>query len=225
MSKYILTQYDADEQDFVEVFSKDENKAMSEVLRRVNAPKTKLPRKKVETAALTLRQDNPGGKWLENKLKDPSVHELNAKGAPERFGEDTATFNESVLLPVKLLQGLPGCRGEQNFVREDDYASLYKYMSENNKLPPPYDGSPKQYAPFLQINFEGKAWVNEGNHRIKVAKALGWEYLLVDVQYHLGGEDVSTGDFAPAKVKAHTARAVSKGYDIKNFRGDLKGSE
>lgn len=217
MAKPILTQYDPDAEDYVEVLPKDENKAMQQVLDK----HTPTPKKRKEQASLTLYTDNPGGRWLAGKLEDPSVKKLNSKGAPERFGEDTASFSGDTLIPVRVLANLKGASGEHTFVREESFSWLKNFMEENNKLPSLTHSPDRQYVPFIQVNYEGEAWVNEGNHRIKVAKALGWEYLPVRIQYHLGGEDITEGVLSPTKVKAYHAKALSAGYSSDNFQGKL----
>lgn len=218
MTKPILTQYDPDAEDYVEVLPKDESKAMQQVLNK-QTPTTK--KRKEQASSLQLRTDNPGGRWLAGKLEDPSVKKFNSKGAPERFGEDTAYYSTDVLVPVSVLSKLKGAQGEHTFVREESLAWLKNFMEENNKLPPLPHSPERQYVPFIQVNYAGDAWINEGNHRIKVAKLLGWDYLPVRIQYHLGGEDISDGVLAPTRVKAYHSKALSEGYDITNFQGKL----
>lgn len=220
MNRPVLTQYDPDEEDYEEVLPKDEPKAMQIVLdRRIPTPSKRD--KKQETSSLRLRVDNPGGKWLQEKLKDPSVTKYNSKGSPMSFGSVTAYYDKDVLIPVRVLAKLKGVSGEHTFVRQESFSSLKKFMSENNKLPPlPHDLN-TQYTPFIQVNYAGDAWINEGNHRVKVAADLGWEYLPVAIRYFLGGEDEDEGPLSPRKVNYYNEKALAQGYSVEDFRGTL----
>jgi hypothetical protein len=95
-------------------------------------------------------------------------------------------------------------------------------MEKTNRLPE-IDG--KQYAPFITVDYEGEAWISEGNHRIKAAAALGWKYLPVEVRYFTGGEEQS-GALEPSKVKKYDSQAVSEGFEFDDkFRGKLDKKE
>jgi hypothetical protein len=128
----------------------------------------------------SLRVDNPGGEWLANQQEDCSRSGLNQFGSPKRFGPVTGSFRDKVILPVDVVAKVPGCRGEQSNVRHDDLASLLGYMEENGHLPLNDDG--KEYAPFIQVAYDGSAWANEGNHRIMAAKQLGWKWIPIELR-------------------------------------------
>ena len=220
MTNPILTQYDTDAEDYVEVLPKDEKEAMQKVLDNKNPVPPKRDKHK-EQASLHLRHDNPGGRWLKENLEDPNIHSYNSKGSPKSFGDTTAWYEEDVLIPVSTLSKIKGASGEHNFVREHDFNSLKRYMTKNNRLPPTSPSSSSQNTPMIQVNYVGDAWVSEGNHRIKVAKALGWKYLPVTIRYYLGGEDMDEGPLSPRKVEVFHAKALSEGYTVKNFKGVL----
>ena len=54
--------------------------------------------------------------------------------------------------------------------------------------------------PFINVAYNGEAWVNEGNHRIMAAAALGWDTLPVELRYFDGGERIEHGAMYPAKI-------------------------
>jgi hypothetical protein len=88
-------------------------------------------------------------------------------------------------------------RGEQQNVRQDDLKAIMKIMKDTGKLP--LDRG-QEYAPFVNVAWNGEAWVNEGNHRIMAAAALGWKDLPVQISYFDGGERVESGAMYPGKI-------------------------
>lgn len=172
-----------------------------------------------EFADLKLIVDNPGGEWLAKKQEQCRNEPKNQYGAPSFFGAVTAVFNRSVLLPVSLVARVHGIMGEQSRTREDDLAWLKKEMGENNRLP--LGNSGRQYSPFIMVDYTGMPWANEGNHRIKAAKALGWEYIPIELRYFSGGEE-ATGAFSPEKIRQFDTMAMSAGYKPGNdFQGKI----
>jgi hypothetical protein len=92
-------------------------------------------------------------------------------------------------------------------------------MKKSNKLP---IENGKQYAPFVVVDQEGDAWVNEGNHRIMAAAHLGWKCLPVELKYFTGGEDRRGCLIPPEKVSAFDSHFLREGYlPINEFRGSL----
>lgn len=167
---------------------------------------------------LVFHSDNPGGDWLKYQQEDCIEAGKNQYGAPKRFGPITGYFSRRVLLPVNVISRINGVKGEQSNTRHDDLNWLVNYMSKNNHLPTEGD---RQYVPFIVVDMTGTPWVNEGNHRIKAANQLKWEYLPVDIRYYAGAEEVN-GILTPSKVKAFDARASSIGFEPgNNFRGNI----
>lgn len=158
-----------------------------------------------------LKIDNPGGRWLENNRRYIAEDGLNQFGSPAAFGPITGHFDRHVLLPVGVLRGVPGLRNEQDVVREADLRSLVAYCREAGRFPPAQAGDGRTYDPFVQVVHDGKAWTNEGNHRIMTADVLGWEYVPVDVRYFVGGETMD-GPLTPAKVLEYDRAARAAGY-------------
>lgn len=147
-----------------------------------------------------LKTDNPGGDWLKDKIEYAKEQGTNEYGMPH-MGSVTGYFNGPVRIPVSILKDIPGASGEQQRVRQDDLKGLIAYMKANNRLPPISDDNDTEYAPFIMVGYDGQPWVNEGNHRIMAAAALGWDNLLTELRYFNGGEEVD-GPLHPSKLKS-----------------------
>lgn len=128
--------------------------------------------------------DIPNADWLRGKQEYAQQRGRNSFGVPY-MGTVTGSFSEPVILPVSMLRRLPGMRGEQKNVRQDDLAAIKKIMQSTGRLPQ-HNG--RDYVPFINVAWNGEAWVNEGNHRIMAAAELGWDKLPVEVRYFDGGE-------------------------------------
>lgn len=143
-----------------------------------------------------LQIDVPSDEWLNKQIRKAKEQGRDDFGVPYT-GEITAYFPDKIKLPVDLLKKLPGMRGEQQNVREKDLEKLMQIMQDTGKLPLTPSG--EEYAPFVQVAWNGEAWVNEGNHRIMAADALGWETLPVELRYYDGGERIESGKLYPKK--------------------------
>lgn len=156
----------------------------------------------------TLHTDNPGGMWLQGEQEMSRKSGTTEFGCPSRFGSVTASFSEPVLVPVELAAAVPGMRGEQSNVRQQDLDFLSKLMKKTGRLP---DGvtKGKEYCPFIMIDSTGHPWVSEGNHRIMAAKKLGWKYLPIEVRYFAGGEE-NKGPWDPAHLLSYSKQLQGK---------------
>lgn len=144
-----------------------------------------------------LYVDVPNEDWLQDKVEYAQSKKRNSFGVPF-MGSTTAYTRNDVRVSVDILKRLPGMRGEQKNVRKDDLFAIMKIMKETNKLPLKDNG--EEYAPFINIAYNGEAWVNEGNHRIMAAAALGWEDMPVQISYFDGGERIEDGPMYPGKI-------------------------
>jgi hypothetical protein len=144
----------------------------------------------------SLRVDVPNEEWLQGKIKYARERGRNNYGVPY-MGTSTA-YARKVTLPVSLLKHIPGMRDEQNNVRQDDLEAIIKIMKDTGKLPLARSG--EEYLPFINVAYNGEPWVNEGNHRIMAAAALGWDRLPVELRYFDGGERIKSGPLYPAKI-------------------------
>lgn len=143
--------------------------------------------------------DVPNEQWLAGKIEYARKKGRNRSGVPH-LGSATAypPYGSDVRLPVALLKQLPGMQDEQRNVRHTDLEAIMKIMRDTGKLPLMQNG--KEYRPFINVAWNGEAWVNEGNHRIMAAAALGWKDLPVELKYFDGGERVETGPLYPPKI-------------------------
>jgi hypothetical protein len=144
-----------------------------------------------------LYRDNPGGRFEENLRKRFAESGRDRFGVPYFTGDVTAGFREKIWVPVEKLARAKGMRGEQRNVRKSSLDWLTDYMGRTGRLPPTDSGA--EYVPFLQVFADGTAMVNEGNHRIMAAAALGWEAMPVEIRYYSGGEN-TTGAWAPERL-------------------------
>jgi hypothetical protein len=172
-----------------------------------------------------LRTDNPGGGWLKNKREQSIEDGKKKSGVPIRFGSVTGYFREGndvrkPLIPVEVLARLQGMNDEQNNVRQKDLEAIKKIMDETGRLPKAPDGS--DYAPFINVYQDGTAYVNEGNHRIMAAKALGFKYLPVEISYFNGAEEVKDGNLSPELVTSYDMQARDDKITLDNYRGEKK---
>lgn len=152
-------------------------------------------------------RDNPGGDWLTQKRKYAEAQGTKPSGAFKYPGELTASYDNTVYLPVSVLERIPGENMEQYNVRQHSLNWLTKEMSEKKRLPT-YEAGGKEYdnAPFITVDSKGRPFVTEGNHRIMVAKQLGWQYLPVEIRYFNGGE-LEDGPFSPKNLEQFTKQA------------------
>lgn len=143
--------------------------------------------------------DVPNDDWLQDKIDYAKSKRPNSFGVPY-MGSTTAYMQgqESVTLPMSVLKRLPGMRGEQQNVRPADLAAIKDIMQKTGKLPLEDNG--KEYVPFINVAYDGSAWVNEGNHRIMAAAELGWDKLSVNIVYFDGGERIENGPLYPKKI-------------------------
>ena len=145
----------------------------------------------------SLRVDVPNEEWLEDAIEYAKRKSPTHYGLPY-MGKTTATVRQ-VEVPVNLLRRIPGMRREQQNVRYNDLAAIEKIMKDTGKLPI-HSHSGEEYKPFINVAYDGSAWVNEGNHRIMAAYRLGWDTLPVEISYFDGGERVESGPMYPGKI-------------------------
>ena len=150
-----------------------------------------------EGLAENLNVDVPNEEWLQNAIDDAIQNSPTRNGLPY-MGKTTATAR-NVEIPIRILKRIPGMRREQSNVRHRDLAAIRKIMSTTGKLPL-HTHTQEEYKPFINVAYDGSAWVNEGNHRIMAAYELGWPSLPVEISYFDGGERVESGAMYPGKI-------------------------
>jgi len=156
-----------------------------------------------------IRIDVPSEQWLNGKIDQAKRDGRNEYGVPS-VSTITAWFTNGspVLILTEALIKIKGARGEDYNVRQDDLDWLKNSMSKSGLLPLRDNGN--EYLPFIQIGYDGEPWINEGNHRIKAAAELGFNYLPVEVRYFDGGERLADKEWTPeALIEAHNKIVVS----------------
>lgn len=169
-----------------------------------------------------LSIDNPGGRWLADKRRYAEEDGLNRFGTPATFGTLTGVYDRAVMLPVSVLRSIPGLRNEQDVVREQDLRSLVELGRTSGRFPLSNSIGDSTYNPFIQVDKDGKPWMNEGNHRVMAADILGWEYVPVQLSYFTGGE-ACDGPLSPERVHAYDAAARAAGYTPNCYGGRVQG--
>jgi len=145
----------------------------------------------------TLSVDVPNEEWLQDAIDYAKSKSPDRNGLPY-MGKTTATARR-VNVPVDLLRQIPGMRREQSNVRNDDLVAIMKIMNTTGKLPL-HGHTGEEYKPFINVAYDGSAWVNEGNHRIMAAAKLGWSTLPIEISYFDGGERIKSGPMYPPKI-------------------------
>ena len=144
-----------------------------------------------------LNVDVPNEEWLQNAI-DYAIQKSPDRNGLPYMGKTTATARP-VEVSVSILKRIPGMRREQSNVRHRDLAAIRKIMHTTGKLPL-HAHTQEEYKPFINVAYDGSAWVNEGNHRIMAAAELGWPSLPVEISYFDGGERVESGAMYPGKI-------------------------
>ena len=144
-----------------------------------------------------LRVDVPNEEWLQDAIDYAKSKSPDRYGLPY-MGKTTATVR-NIDVPLRILRRIPGMRQEQSKIRHHDLAAIRKIMSTTGKLPL-HGHTGQEYKPFINVAYDGSAWVNEGNHRIMAAAELGWESLPVEISYFDGGERIKDGPMYPGRI-------------------------
>jgi len=159
-----------------------------------------------------FREDLGRPAWLAEQIEEAQARGRNRWGVPY-MGKVTGSFREPVQVPVSLLAGLKGQRDEQNNVREESLQYIRDNWDEVSKEPP-----------YIEVAYNGEAWVSEGNHRIMVAAEKGLETLAVEIRYFDGGQR-NAGPLAPENVAPTLSQSGSPQVDTPAFKewfGDSK---
>jgi len=153
--------------------------------------------------AESLRVDVPNEEWLQGKIAYAKKKGRDRFGVPD-FNATTAYYRPDVRVPIEILRILPGMRGEQRNVRQQDIQAIKKILKDTGRLP--LNNYGQEYVPFVMVAYNGEAWVNEGNHRIMAAAELydagdkRFASLPIELKYFDGGERVKSGPLHPSKI-------------------------
>ena len=146
----------------------------------------------------TLKIDNPGGDWLQSKLR--RALETREGARPNTYqstlgsGEGvTGYFRGPLALNPNMLADIPGSLGEELF-RPDPVKidRLRRSIAEEG-----YDEL--SGTVLIQVREDGVPFVVEGNHRIIEGIESGRPTIPVEIKYLRGAEDVD-GPLSPAAL-------------------------
>ena len=152
--------------------------------------------KDAQEAVPTLNVDNPGGDWLQSKLR--YAQEAREGARPNTYqstlgsGEGvTGYFRGPLALNPNMLADIPGSLGEELY-RPDPtkIENLRRSIAETG-----YEESPI----LIQVREDGVPFVVEGNHRIIEGIESGRPTIPVEIKYLRGAEDVD-GPLSPAAL-------------------------
>ena len=171
----------------------------------------------IRKSASRLIEDIPNEEWLQGKIRYAQEKGRDRFGVPHR-GSITGYFNEPVEVSLRVLSKLKGERDEQNNVRQDSLDYIRKNWDEVSKQPP-----------YIEVAYNGEAWVSEGNHRIMVAAEKGIESMPVEIRYFDGGQ-LRNGPLAPSRIpsledtgiRKSNPRDVEKTPEFKRWFGKSK---
>ena len=144
----------------------------------------------------TLKVDNPGGDWLQSKLRYAQAAREDAEPNTYRStlgtGEGvTGYFTERLRLDPTTLANVAGSVGEERYRPDPTKMSrLRQSITETG-----YEESPI----LIQVREDGVPFVVEGNHRIIEGIESGRPTIPVELRYLRGAEDVE-GPLSPAAL-------------------------
>jgi hypothetical protein len=186
--------YDADADRNIDITSyptrEAAEKKLAEFKREAEKPEPKKlwelgsEKLKEELGAERVVIDNPGGDWLRHEQQ---------LSANNKGGSRTGTIY-TVMVPIEVLETLPGRMGEHERIGADD--------ARVNKLAESMRKEGLKNPPFINVEYDGSANVNEGNHRIRAAKKIGLTEIPVEVAYYAGGERAD-GPFSLENLKKY----------------------
>ena len=141
-----------------------------------------------ESVAPVFSEDIPNERWLKGKVDYAIEKGRNRYGVPH-MSTITGSFDKPVEIPLSVLTKLKGEADEQNNVRQKSLEYIRNNWDEVSKSPP-----------YIEVAYNGEAYVSEGNHRIMVAAEKGLKSLPVEIRYFDGGQR-NDGPLKPSKIE------------------------
>jgi hypothetical protein len=159
------------------------------------------------------REDNPGGDWLEEQ-RAFAAEKMAKSPYGTGGGAMTANFEGPLWVPLDFVDGLPGARGEQaRFIRPGDVAEQVRADDERTVQELVKSIKAKGFDPsepiMIWVEYNGLAFVAEGNHRLRAAIEAKLDSVPVEIRYFAGGEQ-EYGMVHPVKVM-QAAQRISQG--------------
>ncbi|GEM_PF-4004808 len=154
-----------------------------------------------------FKTDNPGGDWLESKLRFAERSKADAEPNTYRanLGNSdgvTGYFQRPLNINPEVFKDIKGAMGEERF-RPDPtkLKNLKKDIAE--------EGYDKLRGTILvHVREDGEPFIVEGNHRIIEAIESGRSTIPVEIKYLRGAEEVQ-GDFSPEEIIKYADKKVN----------------
>jgi hypothetical protein len=162
---------------------------------------------KVNIPIPTFYEDIPNENWLQGKIRYAVEKPRSKYGVPE-MSSITGYFSSYVYIPIRWLNAIKGQNGEQSNVRVDALNGIRQVIQQTGKFP--LTDSGKEYAPYIEIGYDGIPWISEGNHRIMAAAAEGLEYIPIELRYFDGGQRNVDRKWSPNNILEITKRILSE---------------
>ena len=163
-----------------------------------------------EVKVVDFREDIPNENWLQGKIDYSQRSPRNEFGVP-KMSSTTGYFKGSVIVPARWLKDAKGQRGEEKNIRQKDLEAIRKIIRETGKFPLNDDGT--EYVPYVEIGYDGKPWISEGNHRVMAAIAEGMDYIPIELKYFDGGQR-RAGVWSPGNVASITERVEQEKQSV-----------
>jgi hypothetical protein len=154
-----------------------------------------------------FKTDNPGGDWLESKLRFAERSKADAE--PDTYRANlgnsdgvTGYFQRPLNINPKVFKDVKGAMGEENF-RPDPtkLKNLKKNIAEEG-----YDKF--RGTILIHVREDGEPFIVEGNHRIIEAIESDRPTIPVEIKYLRGAEEVQ-GDFSPEEIIKYADKKVN----------------
>jgi len=154
-----------------------------------------------------FKTDNPGGDWLESKLR--FAERSKADAPPNTYRANlgnsdgvTGYFQRPLNINPEVFKDIKGAMGEESF-RPDPIKlkNLKKDIAEEG-----YDKF--RGTILIHVREDGEPFIVEGNHRIIEAIESGRPTIPVEIKYLRGAEEVQ-GDFSPEEIIKYADKKVN----------------
>ena len=154
-----------------------------------------------------FKTDNPGGDWLESKLRFAERSKADAE--PDTYRANlgnsdgvTGYFQRPLNINPKVFKDVKGAMGEENF-RPDPtkLKNLKKNIAEEG-----YDKF--RGTILIHVREDGEPFIVEGNHRIIEAIESNRPTIPVEIKYLRGAEEIQ-GDFSPEEIIKYADKKVN----------------
>jgi len=175
-------------------------------------------------------ESQEGKRWLKEQREYAAEQMKQNPIAGIGRGAQTANIGlkKEVSIRTSILKDLPGARGEEAYRTSSPQAkNLRETVEAEGWKPDPV---------MVWVNYDGKVYIAEGNHRVGLAIERGEEFIPIDIRYFAGSEQVE-GILNPkileknkalrlteseAPIKAETAEFMPSTKEVKSKKGKTR---